>query len=175
MPEVTEQDNVQSQVAEENNVPVKSKKGKGKSFMLIMIVVEILMVFSAYFVINNVLKPRIPKEYLPKEESKKEAKEPGAIMSIKDLVVNPAGSNGSRYLSASIGIEVDNEEIVKSLELRMPAIRDALIGILSSETVGQLSSADEKGILRDKIIEKLDQVLEPVKVRNVYFIAYVLQ
>jgi len=61
------------------------------------------------------------------------------------------------------------------VELRSAAVRDALIGILSAETVEQLTSTDERDFLRKKIIRDLNILLTPIEVQNAYFIDYVIQ
>ncbi|PJA26649.1 MAG: hypothetical protein CO189_09485 [candidate division Zixibacteria bacterium CG_4_9_14_3_um_filter_46_8] len=172
MPEVKEKESAQTpEVAPATEV----KSGKKSKLTAIILILELISIAAAYFVVNDVLKPRIPEWYHPEEVAPKEVQMPGVILTIEDLVVNPANSGGTRYLSTSLGVEVRDEEANRQLELRKPAIRDALIRILSAETVDQLSSPDEKAILRNKIIEELGQLFSPVEIRNVYFIDYVLQ
>ncbi|MCP4633553.1 MAG: flagellar basal body-associated FliL family protein [candidate division Zixibacteria bacterium] len=178
MPEVSEKEIAQKQEKEDPSTDSPKKK-KGINIIFIIIILELLAIGAAFATVNFVLKPRIPEWAIPveaePEEEVAEPLEPGVIITFSDLVINPAGSQGTRYLSASIGIEVSDEEIKHQVELRSAAVRDALIGILSAETVEQLTSVDEREFLRKKIIRDLNILIAPIEVRNAYFIDYVIQ
>ena len=176
MPKVAEKNNEQ---AEDSVAPaaLARQEKSGKATTIIMVLLELLAIVFAFIVVVHVLKPRIPEWAVHEEEPIEEEthSEPGVILTVPDLVVNPAGSKGFRYLSASIGIEVADEVAMHEVERRAPAVRDALIGILSAETVEQLSAPGERAYLRKTIMRELNKLLEPIKVQNVYFIDYVLQ
>lgn len=178
MPDVAEKDSARSQETSAQN-KVSAKARESKATTMIIVLLELLSIAFAFIVVNHVLKPRIPEWAIQEDrepvEEKENSAEPGVILTIPDLVVNPAGSHGTRYLSASIGIEVPDEEAKHHVEGRAPAVRDALIGILSAETVEQLSAPEERTYLRKTIMRELNRLLRPVKIRNVYFIDYVLQ
>ena len=116
--------------------------------------------------------------------------EPAQIHMIEDLVVNPAGTNGTRYLSASIGLEyarvIGSEKSTETsgghgaaaaggMGNKEPVIRDILIAILTSKNIGQLSSAEGKEALRAEIMEKVNHEVAPDTVYKVYLVDYVLQ
>jgi len=174
MPEVMEKEKANA-LESGNQVEAAPKSKKGKKRLFIIISVELASIMLAFFVVNNLLKPRIPEWYVPETKPAEEVSSPGAIMTISDLIVNPAGSGGTRYLSVSMGIEVKDEVALKEVQLREPVIRDALINILSGETVEQLSAPEEKNLLRNKIALELNGLMKSIEIRNVYFINYVLQ
>lgn len=100
----------------------------------------------------------------------------GAIVyAVKDMVINPAGTNGSRFLSVSFGLELANAEAQAALEARDPLVRDALITIMSSKTVAQLTDAREKEITRLQIKKRLSDLLQTSDIAAVYFTDFVLQ
>ncbi len=113
------------------------------------------------------------------DSRKKSSKGHGAnqtfIHEISNIVVNPAGTGGSRFLSASFGFELGSAELEKEFSDREPVIRDALITILSSKTVQQLTDPKEKEIVRYQIKKRLSQLVGSENIDGVYFTDFVLQ
>lgn len=110
-----------------------------------------------------------------KESSHAQSAGDGIVFAIEDIVVNPAGTAGSRFLSASFGIEVSNAETATRLEEREPLVRDALITILSSKTLAELTDAKQKEIMRLQIKKRLSLLLKTEAVTNVFYTDFVLQ
>ena len=99
----------------------------------------------------------------------------GLVYAIKDIVINPAGTAGSRFLSVSFGLDLANAGVQAELEQREALVRDALITIMSSKTVAQLTDTREKEITRLQIKKRLSDLLETGDIRAVYFTDFVLQ
>ena len=97
------------------------------------------------------------------------------IYSIKDIVVNPAGTGGSRFLSVSFGFELPYQGLAQDMESREAAVRDALITIMSSKTVAQLTDTKQKEITRYQIKKRVEQILSIEDIGNVYYTDFVLQ
>jgi flagellar FliL protein len=97
------------------------------------------------------------------------------VYAIKDIVVNPAGTGGTRFLSVSFGFELDSPDLTAAFEERELAVRDALITILSSKTVAQLTDPKEKEIARYQIKKRLEQLLSTNEITGVYYTDFVLQ
>lgn len=105
----------------------------------------------------------------------KDAKGGSVIYSIKDIVVNPASSGGSRYLSVSFGFELASENMAREFEERDAMIRDALITILSSKTVAQLTDPKQKEIVRYQIKKRVETLMSTEEIAGVYYTDFVLQ
>lgn len=99
----------------------------------------------------------------------------GLTAAIKEIVVNPAGTSGSRYLSVSFGFEFSSAKVKSRFEAKELMVRDALISILSSKTVTQLTDAKQKEIMRYQIKKRLSQLLKTNKLKAVYYTDFVLQ
>jgi flagellar FliL protein len=97
------------------------------------------------------------------------------VYAVKDIVVNPAGTGGTRFLSVSLGFELGSDAAAWKFEEREPLVRDALITILSSKTVAQLTDAKQKEITRYQIKKRLEQLLETDQIAGVYYTDFVLQ
>jgi len=99
----------------------------------------------------------------------------GAATEIADLVVNPAGSEGMRYLCVSVSLEASSEAASSELAGRQSQVRDALIGILGARTVTELSNVETRDHLREEIRQSISGLLSQGEVEAVYFSNFVLQ
>ena len=158
------------------------KKESGKVWVMkyapIILVAIVLEAILAYFLVTKVIAPKMRAAT---EESAVEEEQPkaiGKIYEVKDLIVNPAGTGGTRYLNTTIGLEVEDERLIPELENRSPQIRDALIDILVAKTIEQLDGVEDKQVLREEILTKINDMLpttEMGKVVHVYLIDFVIQ
>jgi flagellar FliL protein len=170
----------------------KLKSGGLLQTVIMIAVTQIITLAGAFFFVKMYLVPKVTVETEPVEEVvHQQEREPSHIHMIEDLVVNPAGTNGTRYLSASIGLDyakaIDSEESSHSsgghgatsagsgLGTKEPIIRDILIAILTSKNIDQLSSAEGKEALRAEIMEKVNHEIAPDTIYKVYLVDYVLQ
>ena len=118
----------------------------------------------------------------PKKKPKKKTSHGGEhgesasmVYAIKDIVVNPAGTGGTRFLSVSFGFDLDYKELSSEFEAREPLVRDALITILSSKTVAELTNAKQKEIIRYQVKRRLSDLMETDGISGVYYTDFVLQ
>ncbi len=147
----------------------------------ILAISQIIFATGAYFLIKTVVNPRTGAPAT--ESSEKEKSKPARVGNgvweihlIENIIVNPAGTNGTRYLSTSVGLEVEkNPEATKIVEEKTPIIRDIMIAVLTSKTMEELSSSTGKESIRTEIQQKLEEVLAPYEIHRIYFVDYVLQ
>ena len=97
------------------------------------------------------------------------------FFAVKDIVVNPAGTGGTRFLSVSFAFQVDSPEMMAELESKETILRDVLITILSAKTVAQLTDAKQKEIVRYQIKKRISEILETEELAAVYYTDFVLQ
>lgn len=162
----------------------------------------VVMAVGAIFLVTDVIAPRLRKLGEPPAPAAEEAHAaPEAhhvateLVTITDLVVNPAGSGGRRYLKVAAGIEVTVEETKgkkKGKEkaegggthgaaaggagtLQDARIRDLLIRELSARTLEELTDPTAKEEARQSIIAGLEEILGAGRIANVYFTEYVIQ
>lgn len=113
-----------------------------------------------------------------KESEGGEGGEAGAepnIYIVKDLILNPAGTNGTRFLLTTVGFEVSNAEAKKELEAKDVQVRDALNTVLSAKTLGSLSVPEKRDSLREEISEKVGKLLHSGELTSVYFSKFIIQ
>jgi flagellar FliL protein len=94
---------------------------------------------------------------------------------IENLVLNPAGSGGARFLLASVGLQttsaVANELVIK----RDVEARDVVLAILGGKRVEELAEISNRDRFRVELKNALDSLLGPGVVRRIYFPQFVIQ
>ncbi len=192
------EDKTQVAAAETPVAEAKPKKSFKKLFLFggIGLGVVVIGVLLAVFVLRPMMsgtghttanKPKAEQTEKKQESEKKEQPKEnkheaaqgeasgGLVYTIKDIVINPAGTSGSRFLSVSFGFDLASAEVESQFDQREPLIRDALITIMSSKTVAQLTDAREKEITRLQIKKRLSDLLKTGDISAVYFTDFVLQ
>jgi flagellar FliL protein len=97
------------------------------------------------------------------------------IYVVKDIIVNPAGTNGTRFLLTTVGFEVSTTEARKELEAKDVQLRDALNTILTSKDLISLARVDQRETLRKEIAQKVGAMLQSGTLANVYFSKFIIQ
>ncbi len=104
------------------------------------------------------------------------AEPPGDQYTIQDIVINPAGTRGKRFLRLGIALESkDGPKVLEELETRRAQVRDMLIRQFTSRTLDELSDPTVREEVRLSCIEELNATLIGGKISNIYFTDYVLQ
>ncbi len=158
--------------------------------------IVVVMVAAAYFVTLKVVKPMFAGDGTTVEEKAEAKAEPehksegghgasaeggskegeaGNVFMIENIVVNPAGTGGRRFLSTSVGLEVSSSDVSGLLEQRKAIVRDALITILSSQSIPELSDFKQREKLRKLIKLRVEKLLKTDGIAAVYFTEFVLQ
>jgi flagellar FliL protein len=94
---------------------------------------------------------------------------------VKDLIVNPAGTNGTRFLLTTIGLEVTTPEALRELESKDVMVRDALNTILTSKDLLTIVNVDGRETIRKEIEKKVGSILRGGVLTNVYFSKFIIQ
>lgn len=164
--------------------------------------IGVVAVFAAYFLTLKVLKPMMASdpqtveqadgkkaekaEPAKAEPAKAEKQEPAAeekssegggaeFFTVESIVVNPAETGGTRYLSCSVSFEVASKEDLKAFEEKSVKIKDLLITILSSKTVDELADIKLRNDMRRQILAVVNRFTMPAQATAVYLTDFVLQ
>lgn len=81
---------------------------------------------------------------------------PVESFSIENLVLNPAGTGGTRFLMTTIVARVEGEGALTILEEREAEVRDRLMELLGSKTVDELTDISHRDELKREILDALD-------------------
>ncbi len=158
------------QVQDQKN-PTKWGLIIGLFFVQILVVVALV-----YFLILPRLNPSSTAEpEAEKKEVKVEKKEPGVLVTIDNLTINPKGSYGRRYAVFEVALEVPNEEAKVELEKFKPKIVDAYLLYLRNKTIEDLTVKLDIEVMKQDMIEKVNEILGQPLVQNLYFTRFVLE
>ena len=102
------------------------------------------------------------------------APEEGSYM-LEELIVNPSGSNGQRFLVVEISLELYDAAHIELIEKEKQRIKHNMLEVLSSRTVNQLSQLSEREKLRSELATVTNQAIGKRSVRNLYYTKYVMQ
>ncbi len=97
------------------------------------------------------------------------------VAMLDEIIVNPAGTGGRRFLSTIVGFSLKNPKSAASLEAQMPMVRDAAITLLSSKSLDQLASIAYRDTLRAELVATVNGLVKEKPVTGVVFSTYVLQ
>lgn len=98
-----------------------------------------------------------------------------APLVLNNVVMNPAGSRGTRFLLVSVGFEFAPAVTPEEFANRETEIRDAVIATLSSKTVDDLVDYTKRDGYRTEIAAAVEKLLTAAKVRRVFFPQFVIQ
>jgi flagellar FliL protein len=89
-----------------------------------------------------------------------------SLFRIDNLIVNPAGSQGARFMMVSLAIEVASREGEEFLRSREVMIRDLIVGLLERQTMETLGQPGIRDLLKQAIadtVRALFPTLGPVR------------
>jgi flagellar FliL protein len=78
-------------------------------------------------------------------------------------------------LKVSVDVGVTDVKAVKEVEEHKPQVLDLLITVLASKDVGELSSIEGRGELKEELLTGIRDGLGLEAVRRIYFTEFVIQ
>jgi flagellar FliL protein len=111
-------------------------------------------------------------------EQKKEAagvKKTIAIYPLEPFIVNIHDGSNLRYLKVKLEFEIINPAAKEELDPFQAPLRDAILVLLSSKNLEDISMTDGKNKLRDEVMATVAKVVPPGKISRVYFTDFVVQ
>lgn len=109
------------------------------------------------------------------DDGKKAPGEYGSFTQLDGLVVNPAGSEGNRYLAVSIAFEAGEASVETELKNKKVVVKDAVLRLLSERTVDELSDPERRDDLKAALLKETNRILTNGTVDRLYFTEFVLQ
>lgn len=146
-----------SAAASATAAPAAAKSGKKKLIMIVAIVL-VLVVGGAGAALFMKKKAAAAEggdeEGAPAAEAtahKVDAKHPPTFLPLDPFVVNLADRDADRYAQVGITLEVEGPEFAEQMKAYMPAVRNAILMILSRKTAADLLAPEGKEALAEEI------------------------
>lgn len=111
----------------------------------------------------------------PAEGGKEGAATESAIHVLDNMVLNPAGSGGARYLLLTVAIEVGSPTAIESFKARDAELRDIVLSTLGTKAVEQLTDMATREQFKTEIIKAVDERFGKKSVKRIYFPQFVVQ
>lgn len=107
-------------------------------------------------------------------------KQPAIYYSLNPaFVVNFEDKGRSRFLQAELTLLLRDPKVPPALDMHMPAIRNALVMLLSSQSFENLQTPEGKDALRAQALAKIQEVLQQEigqpGIEQVLFVNFVMQ
>jgi flagellar protein FliL len=98
------------------------------------------------------------------------------LYTISDLVLNPAGSGGTRFLMLSVAFDMKDSTGVEALKQRDAEIKDAVLALVGAKTVEQLAEVSAREPLKAEIKTLVGKITKkPKAIKRVSFPQFVIQ
>lgn len=159
----------------------KQEKKSGKLKWIIILVVLLGLLGGGGFVAwKFFMQP--PEDEAAQEqaqvqpvEGEQPSPEDAQIVTLPPFLVNLADPLGRRYIKMTLDVEVINAETAQALEGAQAKVRDAVILLLSSKSYADLAPLENKILLKNELVTRLNQILGGSKIIRVYFTELVIQ
>lgn len=94
---------------------------------------------------------------------------------LENLVLNPAGSGGSRFLLLSVAIETNTATASTDMQARDAELRDIILTALGNKTVEQLTDMSTRDGMKAELTTAIGARFGKTAVKRVYFPQFVVQ
>lgn len=94
---------------------------------------------------------------------------------MNNLVLNPARSNGTRFLMTTVAFGMKSEAGVAEMEGRDLEVRDRVLRVLGAKTVMELADVAKRDSLKVELKDSVGVLFGEGAVRDVYFPQFVIQ
>jgi len=96
----------------------------------------------------------------------------GEIYRLEPLEIELLSEFGKETLYISINVEIKGQESVAILKKKSVVIRKAIVEVLVSKSVIELSNPRKQKILKEELLYVIDTILKRSRVKNIYFREY---
>lgn len=115
------------------------------------------------------------EEHAAKGEGEKGKEGESNVRVLENLVLNPAGSGGSRFLMLTIAIEASGSVSLEALKARDAELRDVILTDLGAKTIEQLSDISAREALKTELLEQINARFGKNSAKRLYFSQFVVQ
>jgi flagellar FliL protein len=105
----------------------------------------------------------------------KEGAGAASVLLLENLVLNPAGSGGSRFLLLSVAIEAGKATALEQFKARDAELRDIILTALGTKTVDELTDISKREVFKTELQAAVDARFGKQTVKRLYFPQFVVQ
>jgi flagellar FliL protein len=161
----------------ENAAAQAAPPAKGKVMM--MAVGGLVIGLAAGFLgVGPVLaknKAASPAKVEAKAEKGEGEKGGGATWPLENLVLNPAGSNGARFLMVNATFELKDEAAKEAAKEKEAEARDIVLALLGKKSMEVLSDINQREAIKKEVLAAVAPLFPKGVVTKVFFPQFVIQ
>ena len=144
----------------------------GRRMVLILAIAGILAGGAAGFL---GVGPVLAKRRTVTPAAKHEEPNAAVIHAIENLVLNPAGSNGTRFLMVTATFELKDGGVEQQMKDHDAEVRDHILAMLGKKTVEELSDITLREGMKQEVLASVAGLFTKDGVRKVFFAQFVIQ
>jgi flagellar FliL protein len=146
----------------------------GKKKLIIMAVAGLLAGAAAgLFGVGPILAKKKAATPAPKHE---EAAPAAPIThEFQNIVLNPAGSNGQRFLMVSAAFELKDGGVEQLMKDREAEVRDRLLALLGQKEIDVLTDYTQRDSIKKEVLDAISPLFPKGGVLKVFFPQFVIQ
>ena len=158
----------------------EEKKPRSKKKLLLLVLIGVVVLGGlgggGWFAYNKFFKkaPPAAEGQAPGAEGQAPADQ-SQMVTLPTFLVNLADPLGRRYLKMTLDVEVPDKIVADELNKLMPKVRDSILLLLSSKSYADLSTMESKILLKNEIVDRLNQNMGGAKISRVYITELVIQ
>lgn len=175
------------------------------AIVIVFIIISMIVMYNLLdSSIDKKLLKYLPEQESLEGDEESDTPQQGVLLDLGDFILNLADTTGRRYLKVGVAMELSKTEeeikaseapkasgghgheaaepadpnaiIVAEMERYKPAIRDAVISVLSNKTSDELSSPTGKEVAKEEILEMVNNIFEGQReVMRVSFGQFIIQ
>jgi flagellar FliL protein len=155
----------------EEAAPAKSGK---KGIIILALAGLVAGAPTGLFVTGPLLAKRSASSH-EKPKAEKGLQNSSVTHPVENLVLNPAGSNGTRFLMVSATFELKDGGIENQMKEHDAEVRDHILSVLGKKTVEELTDIAQREQIKKDVIESVGALFEKGAVKKVFFGQFVIQ
>ena len=109
------------------------------------------------------------------ESAPSAAKPRGNTVSLPVFTVNLADPLGQRFIKINLDVEAADAKVADEIAQQNARIRDTVILLLSSKSYADIATTESKLVLKSEITDRLNNILGPGKIYQVFITDMVIQ
>jgi flagellar FliL protein len=99
----------------------------------------------------------------------------GRSVTLNKLLVNVAGTMGSRYLLTSLTLLGDAADFTERVAQHEAQLRDMASGVLNTKTIADLEKPGARNLIRGELLAGFNAIMGNSAVREIYFTEFAIQ
>ena len=153
------------------------KKSKLKWILLIFVLLLVIGGGAAawFFFFQDMLSPAGDGSAKTEKVEVQQVSPVGVTISMPQFTTNLADPLGQRFIRLTMEIEVADAKVGEELARQNARIRDSILMLLSSKTYADIATTESKLMLKSEITDRLNTIMGPGKVYQVFITDMVIQ